>query len=66
MILNASGCLDALAAPEVAAQLDIFVTKTVTPLPRGGNEPTRIAETDLGVARIPVWANLVTTSRPSS
>ena len=49
MILNASGCLDALAAPEVAAQLDIFVTKTVTPLPRGGNEPTRIAETDVGM-----------------
>jgi dihydroorotate dehydrogenase (NAD+) catalytic subunit len=49
MILNASGCLDALAAPEVAAQLDIFVTKTVTPLPRGGNEPTRIAETDFGM-----------------
>jgi dihydroorotate dehydrogenase (NAD+) catalytic subunit len=49
MILNASGCLDALAAPEVAAQLDMFVTKTVTPLPRGGNEPTRIAETDFGM-----------------
>ena len=49
MILNASGCLDALAAPEIAAQLDIFVTKTVTPLPRGGNEPTRIAETDFGM-----------------
>jgi dihydroorotate dehydrogenase (NAD+) catalytic subunit len=49
MILNASGCLDAVAAPEVAAQLDVFVTKTVTPLPRGGNEPTRIAETDVGM-----------------
>ena len=49
MILNASGCLDAVAAPEVAAQLDAFVTKTVTPLPRGGNEPTRIAETDVGM-----------------
>ena len=35
-ILNASGCLDALAAPEVARQLDAFVTKTVTPLPRAG------------------------------
>lgn len=49
MILNASGCLDAVAAPDVAAQLDAFVTKTVTPLPRGGNEPTRIAETDVGM-----------------
>jgi dihydroorotate dehydrogenase (NAD+) catalytic subunit len=49
VILNASGCLDALTAPEVAAQLDIFVTKTVTPRPRGGNEPTRIAETDVGM-----------------
>ena len=49
MILNASGCLDALTAPEVAAQLDVFVTKTVTPLPREGNEPVRIAETDVGM-----------------
>jgi dihydroorotate dehydrogenase (NAD+) catalytic subunit len=49
VILNASGCLDAVAAPDVAAQLDVFVTKTVTPLPRGGNEPTRIAETDVGM-----------------
>ena len=49
MILNASGCLDALTAPEVARELDAFVTKTVTPLPRGGNEPVRIAETDGGM-----------------
>jgi dihydroorotate dehydrogenase (NAD+) catalytic subunit len=49
VILNASGCLDALTAPEIAAQLDVFVTKTVTPLPRGGNEPVRIAETDVGM-----------------
>src|SRR5215218_359801 len=49
MILNASGCLDALTAPEVAQQLDAYVTKTVTPLPRGGNEPVRIAETDVGM-----------------
>lgn len=49
MILNASGCLDAIAAPEVAAELDAFVTKTVTPLPRGGNDPVRIAETDVGM-----------------
>lgn len=48
-LLNASGCLDALAAPEVARQLDAFVTKTVTPLPRPGNAPTRIAETDAGM-----------------
>ena len=49
MILNASGCLDALTAPEVAQQFDAYVTKTVTPLPRGGNEPIRIAETDVGM-----------------
>jgi dihydroorotate dehydrogenase (NAD+) catalytic subunit len=49
LLLNASGCLDALTAPEVARSLDAFVTKTVTPLPREGNEPVRIAETDLGL-----------------
>jgi dihydroorotate dehydrogenase (NAD+) catalytic subunit len=49
MILNASGCLDALEAPEVARALDAFVTKTVTPLPREGNRPVRIAETDAGM-----------------
>jgi dihydroorotate dehydrogenase (NAD+) catalytic subunit len=49
MILNASGCLDALTAPGVAGELDVFVTKTVTPLPRGGNEPLRIAETEVGM-----------------
>ncbi|HEX5173771.1 MAG TPA: dihydroorotate dehydrogenase catalytic subunit [Gaiellaceae bacterium] len=48
-ILNASGCLDALAAPEVARRLDAFVTKTVTPLPREGNAPRRIAETAHGM-----------------
>jgi dihydroorotate dehydrogenase (NAD+) catalytic subunit len=48
-ILNASGCLDALAAPEVARQLDAFVTKTVTPLPREGTAPPRIAETAHGM-----------------
>src|SRR5581483_3720317 len=48
-LLNASGCLDALTAPEVAMQLDAFVTKTVTPLPRPGNPPTRIAETEAGM-----------------
>lgn len=49
MLLNASGCLDALTAPETARALDAFVTKTVTPLPRGGNAPVRIAETDVGM-----------------
>jgi dihydroorotate dehydrogenase (NAD+) catalytic subunit len=49
VILNASGCLDALTAPDVARQLDAFVTKTVTPLPREGNAPVRIAETDAGM-----------------
>ena len=49
MLLNASGCLDALAAPDSARQLDAFVTKTVTPLPREGNRPVRIAETDAGM-----------------
>jgi dihydroorotate dehydrogenase (NAD+) catalytic subunit len=49
MILNASGCLDALEAPEVARALDAFVTKTVTPQPREGNRPVRIAETEAGM-----------------
>jgi dihydroorotate dehydrogenase (NAD+) catalytic subunit len=49
LLLNASGCLDALTAPEVARQLDAFVTKTVTPEPREGNPPVRIAETDSGM-----------------
>lgn len=48
-LLNASGCLDALAAPDVAVSLDAFVTKTITPLPREGNPPVRIAETDAGM-----------------
>jgi dihydroorotate dehydrogenase (NAD+) catalytic subunit len=49
VLLNASGCLDALTASEVARQLDAFVTKTITPLPRQGNDPVRIAETDHGM-----------------
>ena len=49
MLLNASGCLDALTAPEVARSLDGFVTKTITPEPRGGNPPVRIAETEAGM-----------------
>ena len=48
-IFNASGCLDALTAPEVARSLDVFVTKTVTPLPREGNPPQRIAEVEHGM-----------------
>jgi dihydroorotate dehydrogenase (NAD+) catalytic subunit len=48
-LLNASGCLDALAAPGIARTLDVFVTKTVTPLPREGNAPVRIAEVDVGM-----------------
>jgi dihydroorotate dehydrogenase (NAD+) catalytic subunit len=48
-LLNASGCLDGLTAPDVARQLDAFVTKTVTPLPRTGNPPVRIAETEAGM-----------------
>lgn len=49
MLLNASGCLDALTAPDVARALDAFVTKTITPEPRGGNAPVRIAETEAGM-----------------
>lgn len=48
-VLNASGCLDALTAPDVARSLDAFVTKTVTPLPREGNAPARIAEVEHGM-----------------
>lgn len=49
MLLNASGCLDALTAPDTARQLDAFVTKTVTPEPRPGNAPVRIAEVEHGM-----------------
>jgi len=48
-LVNGSGCLDALIAPGVAAQLDAFVTKTITPEPREGNPPVRIAETEAGM-----------------
>ena len=48
-LLNASGCLDALLAPEIVRQLDGFVTKTITPQPREGNAPPRIAETEHGM-----------------
>ena len=49
MLLNASGCLDALTARLTARRFDAYVTKTVTPLPRAGNPPARIAETDHGM-----------------
>jgi dihydroorotate dehydrogenase (NAD+) catalytic subunit len=49
LLLNASGCLDALTAPDTVGALDAFVTKTVTPEPRDGNPPVRIAETDHGM-----------------
>ncbi len=49
LLLNASGCLDAVTAPDTARAFDAFVTKTVTPEPRAGNEPVRIAETEYGM-----------------
>jgi dihydroorotate dehydrogenase (NAD+) catalytic subunit len=49
LLVNASGCLDALTAPDVTEHLDAFVTKTVTPEPREGNPPVRIAETEVGM-----------------
>jgi len=49
VLLNASGCLDALTAPDVARSLHAFVTKTITREPRGGNAPVRIAETEAGM-----------------
>ena len=49
LLLNGSGCLDALTAPDVACALDAFVTKTITPLPREGNAPVRLAETEHGM-----------------
>jgi dihydroorotate dehydrogenase (NAD+) catalytic subunit len=49
LLLNASGCLDALTAQDVARSLDAFVTKTITPEPREGNPAVRIAETDAGM-----------------
>jgi dihydroorotate dehydrogenase (NAD+) catalytic subunit len=49
VLLNASGCLDALTAPDVARSFDAFVTKTITPEAREGNPPVRIAETGAGM-----------------
>ena len=48
-LLNASGCLDPLTAPAVARSLDVVVTKTITPLPRRGDPPVRIAEVEHGM-----------------
>ena len=49
MILNASGCLDALTAPAIARGLDAYVAKTVTLEPRAGNPQPRLAETEFGM-----------------
>src|SRR3954463_10575656 len=49
LLLNASGCLDALTAPDVANSLDVFGMKTITPAPREGNDPVPLAETDVGM-----------------
>jgi dihydroorotate dehydrogenase (NAD+) catalytic subunit len=38
-----------MVAPDVACSFDAFVTKTVTPEPREGNPPVRIAETEAGM-----------------
>jgi dihydroorotate dehydrogenase (NAD+) catalytic subunit len=57
-LLNASGCLDALTAPDVAQSFDAFVTKTVTPEPRDGNPPVRIAETEFGMLNAIGLANV--------
>jgi dihydroorotate dehydrogenase (NAD+) catalytic subunit len=55
--------------PETARSLDAFVTKTVTPLPRGGNAPVRIAETDVGMLNSigsPTRARALPCREPSS
>jgi dihydroorotate dehydrogenase (NAD+) catalytic subunit len=52
-LLNASGTLDALAAAAagVPVHQDVaaLVTKTITPLPREGNPPPRLAESPSGL-----------------
>jgi dihydroorotate dehydrogenase (NAD+) catalytic subunit len=48
-ILNASGCLDGIGGADIVRSLDSFVTKTVTPAPRKGNPPPRIAEVEGGM-----------------
>ena len=58
LLLNASGCLDALAAPDVARTLDAFVTKTVTPgaargQPAGADRRDRVRDAELDRPREP-------------
>jgi dihydroorotate dehydrogenase (NAD+) catalytic subunit len=55
-VINASGTFDAIAARRVygdelleAFPFAAFVSKTITPEPRGGNEPQRIWETPAGM-----------------
>jgi dihydroorotate dehydrogenase (NAD+) catalytic subunit len=55
-VLNASGTFDAIAARRVYGEdlladfpFSAFVSKTITPLPRAGNEPRRIWETPAGM-----------------
>jgi len=55
-IVNASGTYDAIAAYEVFGEeliedfpFSAFVSKTITPEPRAGNEPQRIWETPAGM-----------------
>lgn len=55
-VINASGTFDAIAARRVYGDallenfpFSAFVSKTITPEPRGGNEPQRIWETPAGM-----------------
>jgi dihydroorotate dehydrogenase (NAD+) catalytic subunit len=52
-VMNASGTLDPLAARaaglEIDRELALLVTKTVTPLPREGNEAPRVSEVEGGM-----------------
>src|SRR4051812_19263632 len=55
-VINASGTFDAIAARHVYGDglleqfpFSAFVSKTITPLPRAGNEPQRIWETPAGM-----------------
>src|ERR1043165_7890563 len=55
-VINASGTYDAIAARQVFGDalledfpFSAFVSKTITPEPRAGNEPQRIWETPAGM-----------------
>jgi dihydroorotate dehydrogenase (NAD+) catalytic subunit len=55
-VINASGTFDAIAAQRLYGDalmasfpFSAFVSKTITPEPRGGNEPQRIWETPAGM-----------------